>query len=110
MKLKFDFKRIISYFNLSTERGLSTNPARDWKVLLICSVIFLIFIFAVDVNTLSNVKQETGVDVQGGGGEKELKVNEVMLGDVLNTIDRRAEVFKANSAVYVAPQATTTAF
>lgn len=94
MKIKFDFNKIIGYFNLDSEKGLSVNSFRDWKVLLVCSSLFLVIVFSVDIYTLLNIKSKIDLVASGVKDNKELKINETDLNNVLEEMEIKAENFK----------------
>jgi hypothetical protein len=110
MKFKFDFKKIISYFNLDGERGLAINSVRDWKVLLACALLVLVAVSAFDISILLRVKSELDVAVQTPSVSKEIKTDEQGLNQVLKNMEERAANFASISGLVVGstPTASST--
>ncbi len=107
MKLQVDFKRVIGYFNLNSERGLFVNWSRDWKVALVCSFMLLVIVFAVDASTLLSVKDKIEAPVESGSKDKEVRINDALLQKALGDISARKEIFNKNF-ILVAPSSSST--
>lgn len=110
MKIKFDFNKIIGYFNLDSEKGLSVNALRDWKVLLVSFATLLLVAFGVDAYSLLKSKGGAEAPPQVSGGGADIKINESALNEVLSELEAREKVFSGSLRSFspVIPAATTT--
>lgn len=92
---KFDFKKIISYFNLQTEDGLEIKVARDWRwtVRIFVFILVLFFVFGGYVYWKKNIDILNGVEMEGS---EESVINKKSLQEVLDIITEKEKRFDEN--------------
>ncbi|NOY35481.1 MAG: hypothetical protein GXP44_00965 [bacterium] len=91
---KIDFSKIIGYFNLYSEDGVSIKALRDWKVLFFCSVFLFASLLAVDFCFFlaHNKVNETAPGALIGKSAASL--NRRDLNDVLKELDAKERNFE----------------
>lgn len=93
-----DFKKIIYYFNPNTTEGKNVRPLRDWKILLVISIICAGIATAID---LSIIFRHTDNFQKLGEKEKNEistnnKLNQVLLESALSEIKKRQKRLEEN--------------
>ncbi|HDO23751.1 MAG TPA: hypothetical protein ENG99_00875 [bacterium] len=93
---RIDFKKILWYFNLRSERGTNIKVLRDWKAAFFC-LIFLFFLFsAADFYIFwSYSAKKTGFSGRSATSSEEMvRVDQKSLNDVLEKLNMKEQEFK----------------
>ena len=92
---KFDFKKIIGYFNLDSEMGKEIRIFRDWKIILICFFLFLAVVFLANFYILRESQKDLYNNFVPEG--KVLTIQRNSIKEIIEEISKRES--KSNDAL-----------
>ena len=93
---KFDFKRIIRYFNYRSENGVSINVLRDWKAVFYCFIVLAVSFSLLDAYLFLKYQEELKSEIDTGPVQEEvlITVNRNSLNSVLEELKRKERQFE----------------
>ncbi len=91
---KIDFNKIIGYFNLYSEDGVSIKTLRDWKILFFFSIFLLALLLATDFYFFRAHNKVNETAPGALTGENGLNLNRRDLNDVLKELDAKKRNFE----------------